>query len=91
MCTEIFIDLFHNSETNLKEFQMENLTIVEIKKMLPQGGYQIISNRLNGKYTAGTVRQMFNGWRKMQDDVRREACELIKFINPEPKSEDQTI
>lgn len=62
---------------------MENLTNVEIKKMLPQGGYQIISNRLNGKYTSGTIRQMFNGWRKMQPAVLAEAKELIKFINPE--------
>lgn len=61
---------------------MQNQTKVEIKKMLPRGSFKIISSRLNGKYTPGTVRQMINGYRTMSPAVLQEAKELIQFINP---------
>ena len=59
---------------------MENQTLAEIKKQLPRGSYKIISSRLGGKYTPGTVRQMINGWRTMSPAVLQEAKEIIKFI-----------
>jgi len=70
---------------------MENQQLSEIKKQLPKGSYKIISNRINGKYTPGTIRQMINGHRTMNPGVLQEAMEYIKFINPEPKDEHQTI
>lgn len=82
MCTEIFIDLLHIIQTKLKEFKMENQTLAEIKKQLPRGSYKIISSRLGGKYTPGTVRQMLGGWRTMSPAVLQEAIEYIKFIRP---------
>ncbi len=83
--------MFHQTETKLKQIEMQNQENIEIKKMLPRGSYQMISNRLHGKYTAGTVRQMINGWRTMSPAVLKEAKELISYINPEPKDETQTL
>lgn len=68
---------------------MEKQTLPEIKKQLPKGSYEIISRRINGKYTPGTIRQMLNGYRKMNPDVLQEAIKYIKFINPEPTEEHQ--
>lgn len=53
----------------------------ELKKQLPCGAYKMISDRLNGKYTEGTIRQMFNGWRTMSPAVLQDAEEIIRFIN----------
>lgn len=66
---------------------MENQTLSEIKKQLPRGSYKIISGRIGGKYTPGTIRQMLSGNRTMNPAVLQEAKEYIAFINPEPKSE----
>lgn len=60
---------------------MEINEIKEIKEKLPTSPYQIISSRLKGKYTTGTIRQMFNGWRTMNPAVIQEAKELINFVN----------
>jgi hypothetical protein len=87
----MFAVLLRNHETNIKQIEMQNNENIEIKKMLPAGSYKIISNRINGKYTPGTIRQMINGWRTMNPAVLQEAKELIKFINPETNDEYQTI
>jgi hypothetical protein len=83
----MFIVLLHFTETKLKQIRMENQTLTEIKKQLPRGSYKIISTRLNGKYTPGTIRQMFSGNITMSPAVLQEAKEYIRFINPEPKAE----
>ena len=89
----MFVNLFRITVTKLGNFKMKkgkNTEKVkraasdaykEIKKQLPCGAYKMISDRLNGKYTEGTIRQMFNGWRTMSPAVLQDAEEIIRFIN----------
>lgn len=82
----MFVVLLHINETKLKEFKMEIQTISEIKKQLPRGSYKIISKRIGGKYTPGTIRQMLSENRTMNPAVLQEAKEYIAFINSDQKA-----
>lgn len=63
--------------------------IEEVKNKLPKRGtYGVISKMLGGKYTPGTIRHMFAQRRTMSPDVLLAAQNLIDFITPEPKTEE---
>ena len=65
--------------------------IERVKNKLPKRcAYSTISGMLSGKYTAGTIRQMFAQRRTMSSDVLQAAQNLIDFITPESNQDSNT-
>lgn len=63
--------------------------IEAVKNRLPKRcAYSTISEMLGGKYKAGTIKAMFAQRRTMSVEVLQAAQNLIDFIKPEPKTEE---
>jgi hypothetical protein len=67
---------------------MQKHELIELRKKLPRGSYKLISKKLSGKYTSGTIRQMINGNRTIQPAVVQVAYEIIEFFNQKHKNDE---
>ena len=66
---------------------MQKQNFDELKKKLPRCWNKLISEKLDGKYTPGTVKQMINGYRTMNPAVLQVANEIIEFFNQKHTNE----
>lgn len=72
----------------MKKQKVLDPAIEEVKSKLPKrSAYQAISNMISGKYTAGTIKQMFLQNRTMSPIVMDAAQQLIDLIYQEPKTQ----
>ena len=82
------------TQTKLQKFKMKKQIIFDpdieaVKNRLPKRcAYSTISEMLGGKFKSGTIQSMFLQRRTMSVEVLQAAQNLIDFITPEPKTEE---